>query len=336
MGAFGLNASILDAANLAWKLGLVTKNEAKMDVLLPTYGTERRKHAVRIIEVSGEYLRWLGGSTVPLANLRDLEALQARDVEATSGGSSIHSDHSTNNSTENGIARPEADKNANNLSINGSKVEEPTDSRAEDLKFLTEFFKANGKFLLGVDCPYDESILAPSQHEAPGRQRAVRVKNGVRAPNPRVCFAADETGYLYDKLTGPPRFHLVLFCSSMSGREVRRQVKAFLGGLRSPDGYYNRFGGVSRFNLVLVVKLLPFEWENMSDAEIMSIKDSLTSMEATILYDDRAPDEDAHTTWGVNQLTGGVAVIRPDLWVSLTAFPDEADRISGFFEGFML
>lgn len=41
MGAFGLNASILDSANLAWRLGFVAQNNARIDALLPTYSGER-------------------------------------------------------------------------------------------------------------------------------------------------------------------------------------------------------------------------------------------------------------------------------------------------------
>jgi phenol 2-monooxygenase len=46
MGAFGLNASNVDAANLAWKIGLVGQNKARLEALLPTYSVERRLHAV--------------------------------------------------------------------------------------------------------------------------------------------------------------------------------------------------------------------------------------------------------------------------------------------------
>lgn len=65
MGAFGLNASIMDSANLAWKLGLCALNLAKPSILLPTYDTERRAHANRIIRVSGSYLRFVCNSDFP-------------------------------------------------------------------------------------------------------------------------------------------------------------------------------------------------------------------------------------------------------------------------------
>ncbi|KAM5383755.1 hypothetical protein ACJZ2D_001744 [Fusarium nematophilum] len=346
MGAFGLNASILDAANLAWKVGLVAKNQARLDILLPTYSTERRKHATRIIEVSGSYLRFVCGSVLPLPDLYDIDALAADDrrmavasdgsAEAAVRASNGHGDSRTGLE----VANTSTSKITAETQSNGANVHhEPGSSQAEDLEFLGSFFKAHGQFLLGVDCPYDESIISPPTpgfSSATGRPPAIRVKNGVRAPNPRVCFSSTESGYLYDRLAGSPRFHLVLFASSLAGTEVRRRVDAFLRCLNSPEGFYARFGGRDRFHIAIILKMLPFEWHDANaDAGLAAIRDALPEG-TTVLFDDRAPDEDAHTAWGANHITGGVAVIRPDLWVATTAYPDEAEAISGFFEEFLI
>lgn len=53
MDAFGLNASIIDASNLAWKIGLIARSRAQLASLAPTYDRERRLFAQRIIKVSG-------------------------------------------------------------------------------------------------------------------------------------------------------------------------------------------------------------------------------------------------------------------------------------------
>lgn len=347
MGAFGLNGSILDAANLAWKVGLVAKNQARLDVLLPTYNSERRKHAVRIIEVSGSYLRFVCGSVLPLPNLRDLDSLKADDEKRA------HLSNGLAGPKVNGTGGGGIDFKTSSASTKDTKTTEektgevnghnnhhgPGNTQAEDLEFLGGFFKAHGQFLLGVDCPYDESPIASSSAGFPrssSRPPAILVKDGVRAPNPRLMFSSVESGYLYDKLAGPPRFHLVLFASSLAGTEVRRRVSAFFSYLDGPESFYARFGGPNCFHVVVVLKMLPFEWHEASgDAGLDAIKDALPAG-ATVLFDDRAPDEDAHTSWGANHLTGGVAVIRPDLWVALTAYPDETEVMSGFFEGFLV
>lgn len=312
LGAFGLNASILDVANLSWKLGLAAKGIAKTKDLLSTYTTERRKHAVKIIKVSGEYLRFICGSALAVPDLDNPESLDR----------------------ENGLAN--GDKQSNGLEEEGRKPMNGDDSRSrktKDLEFVGKFFKANGPFLLGVDCPYDESVIAPPSAldviQTEGQVPAIRVRNGVRAPNPRVCLSPDKTGYLYDKLTGTDVFHLVVFAFSLQGAEVRRQFHVFRDALRASDSFYNRFGGPKRFQVVLVVKLLPFEFEGIAE----EIGEGIENF--TLLFDDRPPDEDAHTTWGVNHTTGGVAVIRPDLWVGMTCFPAEVDKLSAYFGKFL-
>lgn len=305
MGAFGLNASIMDSANLGWKLGLVAKNEAKLETLMPTYTDERRDHAVRVIRTSGKYLRFVCRSDVDLPNFHDLE-------------------------TQNGQNGWGAQKNGTANGLNAATPQKLKISQEDDLKFLADFFKENGQFLLGVDCLYRESVLTPATGDLNGKLLPpLRVKNGVRAPNIRVCFSADQTGYLYDKLAGPPRFHLLLFLSSLSGREVRRQATEFTQGLRQ---YHDRFGGSQRFNIVVVLKCFPFELETKQQSTGL---DPLWQ-QATILFDDRAPDEDAHTAWGANHTTGALAVVRPDLWVGMTAFPSETEKITSYFEGFLL
>lgn len=312
LGAFGLNASILDVANLSWKLGLAAKGVAKTKDLLSTYTSERRKHAVKIIKVSGEYLRFICGSALAVPDLDDPNSLDRANAHSNGGNQS------------NGLEEKQKQ------SLNG---DDPKSRKTKDLEFVGRFFKANGPFLLGVDCPYDESIIAPPSALASdlteGQAPALRIRNGVRAPNPRVCLSPNKTGYLYDKLTGTDVFHLVVFASSLQGSEVRRQFRVFREALRASDSFYNQFGGPKRFQVVLVVKLLPFEFDSGA-AEFSEGIENLT-----VVYDDRPPDEDAHTTWGANHTTGGIAVIRPDLWVGMTCYPTEVDKLGEYFGKFL-
>ncbi|KAK4244017.1 FAD binding domain-containing protein [Corynascus novoguineensis] len=315
LGAFGLNASILDVCNLGWKLGLASKGLADPKTLLPTYTSERRKHATRIIRVSGEYLRFISGSTLGVPDLDDVAALEAAHTNGTNGA------------TTNGHA------NGNSTAHNRTKGD-----RAKDLEFIGRFFQQNGQFLLGVDCPYDESVVAPPRASDKNNTRLpIRVRNGVRAPNPRVCHATDRTGYLYDVFTGAGRFKLVVFASSLEGAEVRRQVARFGSALSDPKGFYRRYGREGLFQVVLVVKKLPFEFYEFAASEDgRGLLAPLLQLESTVVvYDDRAPDEDAHTTYGANHQKGAVAVVRPDLWVGTSCYPEETERLAGYFQGFL-
>lgn len=288
MGAFGLNASIMDAANLAWKIGLISRNRARLSSLGPTYDLERRAFANRIIKVSGSYLRFVCNSHLPLANLEELQGEEG----------------------ENRYEEPPA-----------------SDGTAEgDLKFLGTFFGTQDKFLLGLDAPYAQSVINPGNIA----KRAVSVKNGVRAPNPRICFGIDTTGYLYDKMTGASTFHILAFGSNLQD-PVRNALAKFSAAL-GPGGFYTRFGGREIFNLVLVTKRLPYEAEPILELDHLK---NLRNV-ATVLYDDRAPDEDAHYWYGVNHAEGAVVIVRPDLWVGMSTVPGDLEGIESYFEGFMI
>lgn len=57
-GAYGLNTGIMDSHNLVWKLALDVYGIAKPS-LLASYETERRQIALRIVEGSSQFLRFV-------------------------------------------------------------------------------------------------------------------------------------------------------------------------------------------------------------------------------------------------------------------------------------
>jgi len=303
----------MDASNLAWKMGLVAQKKAKLQALMSTYSYERRDHACRIIETSGEYLRFVCATDLQIANVRNL----GTDSGADNNG--VGPDVKADQSLTGGVAN------------DAPKTKE--EQQQEDLKFLRGFFGKNGQFLLGVDAPFGPSVLTPPQlsSEDGNKPRPFKINHGVRAPNPRVCFSTEETGYLYDQMTGAATFHLVIFASTLSAT-IRGRVSTFAASLLKADGFYQKFGGAERFNIILVVKHLPWE----TDAILSTPELRILQQHATVVYDDRAPDEDAHTTWGANHTEGGLAVVRPDLWVGTTVLPDEVDSLFQYFSGFLL
>lgn len=319
MGAFGLNASIMDASNLAWKMGLVSQGRASLEKLMATYSHERREHACRIIETSGEYLRFICNASISIANVRDADKLSDMLPSGTSMVAIKDAAELNGSKTTNGTT-----------GTNGTNGHATNDENlpGRDLKFLASFFGRNGKFLLGVDAPFHESVITPPTSQ---NKSVVKVRNGVRAPNPRVCFSINETGYLYDKLTGAATFHLVLFASTMHSN-VRRRVSSFASAvLGNPNSFYHRYGASALFNIVVVLKCLPDETDKlMAGPELDLLKKS-----STILYDDRAPDEDAHTTYGASHSSGAVVFVRPDLWVGMSTTPDDVDGLETYFNGFL-
>jgi phenol 2-monooxygenase len=359
MGAFGLNASILDAANLAWKIGLCSKGAAKIDALMPTYDSERRNHAAKIIEISGRYLRFVCNSVLPVAQL--LKA--GRDPGFDSNGLPIEGRASDNSNgieshkldTENADESPnERNGTLNGNGTNGTytngsarqsngpvkgtgKISSHDDYTEADLQkdreWLGGFFSEYGQFLLGTDAPYGKSCIVLQIGDNPGaaKRLASSVGNGVRAPNPRVCFNNDRTGYLYDKMKGASRFHLIVFGSDLLG-PARRHLTELSRALTDPQSFYNRFGAQDRFNIVLVVKGVPFELEDKFGSGPL---DTLRAA-AEVVCDDRPPEEDAHSTYGVDHSTGAIIAVRPDLWVGMSAIPSDLECLDGYFSSFLV
>jgi len=287
MGAFGLNASIMDAANVAWKVGLCSRNLAQLSALGPTYDQERRLHANCIIRVSGSYLRFVCNSNFPLASF---------------------------------------DQGASDLENLPDSIPY---TQGKDVEFLREFFGKHGQFLLGVDAPYPSNCISTRARSGP---QAISIRNGVRAPNPRLCFSASSTGYLYDILTGADKIHFVIFGSDLQG-PIANALAKVSALFSSPDSFYHTYGGKSRFNSVLVTKCLEYEVAPLlSGTRFAGLRNN-----CTLLFDDRSPDEDAHTCYEVDHARGAFVIIRPDLWIGESAFLDEADGVlKAYFDAWLL
>ena len=211
-------------------------------------------------------------------------------------------------------------------------VDGTTDS---DRRFLIEFHGRYSMFISGMETPIVHSVICPKVPEGLS-QTPTTVINGARAPNPRVCFDDGHTSYLYDKMLGVARFHLVLFASDLRG-PVRDRFAHFSQKGLGPGGFWERFGECRTFNIVLVVKALPHEIGELLKAQD-SENDDLKSLRehATIVFDDRVPDEDAHYWYGINHARGAVVVVRPDLWLGMSAWPEDVEAVEEYFGGFLV
>lgn len=353
MGAFGLNASILDAANLAWKLGMSIKNQAQANQLLRTYDTERRLHAAHIIETSGKYLRFVCNSALPTARLYHLGA--DLGIKTTSGferlfDNSEDKPNGENHRTEDVNHMNDKKPNETLMTDLGSTAQNGIDGSEQHTtysekvsfespkkakEFIHKFFARHGPFLLGVDSPYGISCINPGEAKfASHKGPAIQVRNGVRAPNPRVCFDAGHTGYLYDRFEGSSRFHLVVFGWDALG-VVRQNLSKFSQALSpsASESFFNKYGGCELFDITFVVKGVSWHVEQR-----LATDESITDLKqhSVVVFDDRPPDEDAHNTWGVNYRTGAVVVVRPDLWVGFSCAPQDVDELNKYFDGFLI
>lgn len=311
MGAFGLNASILDSANVAWKMGMCIKGHADPAKLMPTYEAERRRHAARIIETSGTYLRFVCASDVPVVKLAGV-GMDPREEEAE------RQEHLTKHLA--------AHKDVEDI----------------DKKFLREFYTKNGGFLLGVDCEYAHNNINPPQKaEGPQAQyalsrsveEATEVRWGVRTPNPRVTFDQNRVGYLYDACGTVEQFTIVIFGSDLQGPVVK-SLKALEAHISKPGSFFQKFKAANLFKLVLLTKLLPLDYEEHFAAHPEELK--FLRENSTLIWDDQLPKKDAHTAFGVNHGKGAAVVVRPDMWTGISVLPTDADLLDEYFDRFLI
>lgn len=286
-----MNSSLYDAANLSWKLGLCVRGAADPLTLLSTYDTERRLYANRVIRFSGAFMRFICNLDLPLASLR-----------GAGEGLEVHDEIP--------------------LALGATNQEAG--------KWLGGFFGRMPKFMTGLGIPIVDTVLTSNIAGAHGAS-PVNLLNGVRAPDTRVCFSADNTSYLYDAMMGVGKFHILLFASDLQGA-VRAKIAHFSTQGLVPGGFFDRFGGRERFNVVLVVKALPHEADELLGGHDLQ---NLRGV-ATVVYDDRAPDEDVHNTYGVNHARGAVVVIRPDLLVGASAWPEDSKSITEYLSTFLI
>ncbi|KAL9621629.1 MAG: hypothetical protein Q9204_008103, partial [Flavoplaca sp. TL-2023a] len=159
------------------------------------------------------------------------------------------------------------------------------------------------QFILGVDAPYDSSAISPASSSSKGV--AIGPHNGVRAPNPRLCFFARSTGYLYNALVVADIIHLVIFASDPRG-PMQEALARLSSELESPQAFFHTYGARSHFNSVFLCKDFPSEV-----GLILDIDEQLAGLKqyCTILYDERAPDQDAHSSYKVSHARGAVIVV---------------------------
>lgn len=336
MGAFGLNASMMDSANLAWKLGLAARGRADHNIIMPTYDSERRLHAHRIIRVSGNYLRFVCQSKTPLAE--------------------FHRE----------FRRPEWPGMPTPIPYD-LDITDPEEKRAQDGRFLKEFFGANGPFLLGLELDTAPTVLsrpiavesaAANGIKSTNKRAVIAPAYGVRAPNPRLIMPDGKAGYLYDTFVGASTVSIVVFVSDLRSQKIRASLKGLSDALIRPattthingsaktNGHTNghtksgahehwfwRHGGASAFRVVLVTKSMAHEVESegLLDGELAG----LSSPVCTLLFDDRTPDEDAHTTYGVDYTKGAVVVVRPDLIIGTAVALHDTASLGPYFASWL-
>lgn len=179
--------------------------------------------------------------------------------------------------------------------------------------------------------PMDAILSLPKKVPSSPRTSPVALNNGVRAPDCRVSLSADYAAYLYDSMLGVGKFHILVFASTLQGPVYKKIAHLSKQGF-GPGGFFDRFGRHERFNVVLVVKALPHEADELVKGPGMR---NLREI-ATVVFDDRTPDEDAHYCYAVNHARGAMVIVRPDLVVGTSVWPEDAKAVDEYFSSFLI
>ncbi|RYP78080.1 hypothetical protein DL771_000773 [Monosporascus sp. 5C6A] len=187
------------------------------------------------------------------------------------------------------------------------------DSTKVDRQWLMNFFGRNAMFLLGVDGARVDTELSP----------AVKV-NGHEPKVPVAVLNGDA-------IPGVTKFHILAFASDLRS-PVRKRIAQLSSEWFAPRGFFSRLGGHERFNVVLIVKALLHEADELLEGpELENLRNVVTGV-----YDDGRSDEDAHFWYGVNHARGAVVVVRPDLAVGTSASPEDTAAIDEYLSRFLV
>lgn len=101
------------------------------------------------------------------------------------------------------------------------------------------------------------------------------------------------------------------------------------GPERLQEGAY---GSHSRFDPVRVCKGLLFEVALLLDTDDLVV----VRRHCRVLYENRAPDEDAHTCYENKYAGGAIVAVRPDLWVGTSVFLGDFYAFDRYLEDWLL
>lgn len=279
-----MNTGIMDAHNLAWKLGMLCKNIAKPG-LLDTYDVERRENALRAVATSARYLRFVGNCT--------FQNIDGSETEAD----------------------PEE------LQLELGPGEDP------HIAFFKAFAKANTKFLIGHDVDYRQNVINRAVHPA-----VKGVREGYRAPDPRVAVSRSVSARLYDIMGRLDQFTILVFGSNLQG-DIAPKLKALDTYLASPTSFNNTYARTDLFKILLIARATPTEAEKSVTAFPYLHKN------AQLVFDDQLPasifGSDAHAVYGVDHKQGAVVAVRPDTWVGTAVTIDEVSSLESYFGAFL-
>lgn len=328
-GAYGLNTGIMDSQNLVWKLALDAYGIAKPN-LLSSYQTERRFTALRIVEGSSQFLRFLCNQQSTSTFAKQFQFNEDEKFEAPV-----------------------------------FVAENEPEGMDQDQAFFAWYAKTYTGLLTGMDVGYKPSLLN-AWPAACKKQRADQIaETYLSSPMKDVCSegSAIVPGHpmgnplvfsqsrkrvqrLYDGFLPSPAFNIVIFIGSFSGL-IRESVLDAVAHFARPESFRLKFTSQPIFKLHLVTT----RCNSMDTHQCVTIPLGLTFQNnacqgddpdswISVYLDDKPEAESAHAFFGIESNDSleqeRVMVVRPDLWLGTkTTLSNFKQGLESYFDGFL-
>lgn len=309
----GMNISMADAYNMAWKINLIEKGVGKADVLLPTYELERREVAQRLIEFDAQYSRLFSGRNPNSAELSD--KVDTKKLGAVDAQKFIE------------VFK----QNAEFTSGVGAIYSKPSKLTVFEHAPSTSTLKAGGR-------------LTPGKVTRVMDANQVRLQQEVRMNGAfRIFVFAGDLDKTKRKLTkfGQHLQSPNSFLSKYKGRDFCSVVDGFWVG-SNDDGSQDQQAGTVQstnpyFTFLTIVATDYYTWE------INDIPEPFASYRTQVygdnIYDRRVHeagrDAPLHKKYGVDRAAGLICVVRPDMYIGMVADLDNYAAVDAYFDGFL-
>ncbi|KAH7152883.1 FAD binding domain-containing protein [Dactylonectria macrodidyma] len=206
--------------------------------------------------------------------------------------------------------------------------------------FKDHFVKA-GRYTAGQGVSYNESLLVASTVE---QSVATGIVVGMRFPSAQVVRFCDARAMqLVRALPADSRWHIVVFSGDILDQDAATRLDKLSKELSSVVRKFTPSDGDSdsiiQSLLVLASKRTEVEQEQVPDLFTpISGKWGSKCLQKVFVDDESYNSGHGHAykAYGIDPKHGGLVVVRPDHYVAMVTSLQEIDRVSAFFDNFLL
>ncbi|KAF7542455.1 hypothetical protein G7Z17_g11557 [Cylindrodendrum hubeiense] len=206
--------------------------------------------------------------------------------------------------------------------------------------FKDQFVKA-GRYTAGQGIQYNESLLMSSNDE---QSVATGLVVGMRFPSAQVVRFCDARAIqLVRALPADSKWHIVVFAGDILDREVAARLDKLSTEIASLVQKFTPIGqdadAIIQSLLVLASKRTEVEQEQIPEVFTPIAGKWRSRCLQKVFVDDESYNSGhghAYKAYGIDAKQGCLAIVRPDQYVAMVASLGDFDRVSEFFNRFLI